>query len=485
MLGIIHQILLARYLGPDYYGLFNLGLGIIMLLSTFAVFGLFGSLSRFVPYHLKRNEKEIIKASINFSLIFVMVLSCVIAALLFMFSDKISINIFNEIRLQPVLKIFSVILPIIAVGRVLEAIIRGYKAVKYNTFIYQIGSTLIKIPIFIIFIVIGHQFFGALFSYLVGCIFCVVVPLILIRKKLFPDYLKIDKVSVSKKLLSFSWPLALTGMVFILMSKTDTILLGYFLGTQPVGIYTTVLVIAGLLNVVGSSFRYIFLPVITEFFAKKDMNGLETIFKSTSKWVFMIVFPILLYIILFPTEILELLYGSAYTEGYLALTILSIGISMNVLTGLTGDVLVGSGHTKMNLSCETIALLFNIPLNIILIPLFGILGAAIATSISYFARNIFSLALVYKTTKMLPFKSKYISIIISGFLAMLTIYLLKINLSFFISFNYYILILGPVFLFIYLIFILLSKSLDKNDMVILEAIQRKTRINLNFIKKFI
>lgn len=485
LLGMIYQILLGRLLGPEDYGLFNLAGGIIALLSTFSVFGLYGSLSRFVPYHLKRNEKEIVKSGINFSFTFVLSTSFVMAVVLFVFSGRISTDIFNEERLQPVLQIFALFLPILAVEKIIQGLLRGFKAVKYHTLIYQFAIKMVKIPLFIILIFLGYQLFGAVFSLFTGLVFGIVLSWIIIKKKIFPDYSSYKRVPIAKKLLLFSWPLALTGMVYILMSKTDSLLLGYFLDSSSVGIYTTALVIAGLLNAIGSSFAYIFLPVISEFFAKNDVTSLESLFKSTSKWVFLIVFPLLLYILLFPQEIIDLLYGSAYIDGYMALAILSIGISMNLLTGVTGNILVGSGHTKMNLSCEIFALLFNVPLNIILIPLFGILGAAIATSFSLFARNIFSIGLVYKTTRMHPFKRNYFSIILSGFSAILAIYLVKINFSFIISFNYFILVLGPIFLAIYIILVLLSKGLDENDLVILEAIEKKTGINLNFIKKFI
>ena len=71
ILGLTNQILLGRVLGPDSYGLFNLALSVIWIASNIAVFGLFGGLSRFIPFYIEKGKMGTVRSTIFFSIVFV------------------------------------------------------------------------------------------------------------------------------------------------------------------------------------------------------------------------------------------------------------------------------------------------------------------------------------------------------------------------------------------------------------------------------
>jgi O-antigen/teichoic acid export membrane protein len=366
---------------------------------------------------------------------------------------------------------------------VTRGIIRGFKAVKYDALIFNIIDRVAKISFFLISLALIYRLYGALIAFMAGALSTVILSFWLIRRRIFPDYRKYRRIPVGRELLSFSWPLALTGFTFLFVSKTDKIMLGYFMTSQDVGIYMPALVLSNLLVFVATAFKYIFLPVASEFFTRNDISGLERLYKSTSKWIFMVVTPLFLLILLFPKEIITILYGSEYTGGYIALVVLAFGIAMNDFAGTAGNILVGGGHTKLNLACEIIAAVTNVLLNIILIPVYGIAGAALATGISYITRNISSLSFVYRAYHIHPYKSNYIGILIAGLVSAGIVYLIKLfsPLSWWLN----VFVLSAVFTIIYLLLSLLSRSFDDNDRVILEAIERKAGIRLDFIKKHI
>jgi len=483
LLGMVNQIILGRYLGPENYGLFNLSMSVVMIAGTLSVFGLFGSLPRFIPYHLEKNERNIVRSVIDFGSLFCFSLGVLFAVVIFLLADRLAVGIFHDARLEPVLKIFAVVIPFHSLQQVLKATVRGFKAVKYEALLFNIGSRIVTISVFLLSLLFLHRLYGAVIAFIAGIIVTTIVAIWLIRKRIFPDYRECRRVHIARNLLSFSWPLALTGFTYLFVSKTDKVLLGYFLTSKDVGIYTPALVIANLLIFISSAFKYIFLPIVSEHFSKKDMAGLEPLFKSTSKWNFLIVLPIFLFILMFPKEILTILYGSRYTSGYVALIILSLGISINDFAGTSANILVAGGRTKLNLACEVIAAVTNIVLNVILIPIYGIVGAAVATGISYLTRNISSLSFVYRVYGIHPYTKNYLNIVFSGLVAAVIVYFLKIYSPF--SWWATMLILGTVFIVIYMAAALFSRSLDKNDHVILEAIERRTGIKLGFIKKFI
>ncbi len=483
LLGMVNNVLLGRFLGPENYGRFNIVLGVITIAFTLATFGLFGSLSRFIPYNLKSKNFKTVKSVIDFSLVFTFFISLAVAVALFVLSGQISTKVFHDPELQPLFKIFAIGIPVIAIQRIMAGVIRGFKEAKYDALIFKIGVRVIKIAIFLIFLTTSYRLWGAIFAFIASALVTVLVSIWLVRYRIFPDYRRYSRNPVARELLSFTWPLALTGFTFLFVSKTDTMLLGYFLTSTDVGIYTPALVIAQLLTFMGAAFSYIFLPVVSEFFANKNMEGLESLYKSTSKWMVLTVLPLLLFILLFPSDILRLLYGSSYSHGYQALTILSIGISMNILLGTTGNVLVGGGYTKLNLAGEVIAAMSNITLNIIMIPAYGIIGAAAATGASYLIRNSVFLFFLYRKLRIHPYKRNYLYILTSGALSAIVVFILKSYSPF--SWRMTMMASGIILGVIYLLLVLVSRGIDQNDLVVMEAIERKLGMRLDFIKKYI
>lgn len=483
VLGMVNQIVLGRFLGPDLYGLFNLALSVVMIAATLSVFGFFGSLSRFIPYHMMLGEKNKVRSVIDFSSLFVLFNGTIFGVLLFIFSDRISIGIFDEPGLVSTLRLFAVGVPILAMQQVLRGIVRGFKEARLDALLFNVGDRVIKIGFFLVLMLFIYRLYGAVASYVAGAAVTGAASIFFITRRLFPEYRETGKAPVAREILSFSWPLALTGFSFLFVTKTDKILLGYFLSKHEVGIFSPALVIAGMLIFVASAFKYIFLPTVSEYFSKNDIGALERLFKSTSKWIFLVVLPLFLILLIFPREVITFLYGSEYVGGYMALVILSAGIAMNDFAGTAGNILVGGGYTRLNLACEIIAAVTNILLALILIPRFGINGAAAATGISYLTRNITSVGFAYMKYGIHPYRMSYLRIVLAGLITTVAVFFMKMAFPFHWLIN--MLLLSCVFIAAYLSLIVLFRCLDDDDRVVLVALEKKTGLSLGFIKRFI
>lgn len=485
LLAMINSIMLARILGVEDFGLFYLAFSIVSVFIPFSTLGLGGSLPRYLPFHFGRGEKDIVKSAIRFSHMLVLCTSIFFGVILYFFSEKLSTDIFHDSNLTLAVKYFAIGIPLLSSSHILEAVVRSFKATKYKVAIYDIGIWTIRIIVFIPFIMIGYSFFGAIISYLIAIFFTIIVSLFIVRKKLFPDQSKYQTVPIGKKLLSFSWPLAVAGILSLFLTKIVTLLIGFYLTTSDVGIYMPASVIASYVTLFATPVGYIFLPVVSELFGRAKKETIESLFKSASKWIFMMIMPVFIYILLFPKEVIALLYGGEYSEGYLCLIILATGISMNVFTGMTGGILVGGGYLKLNLTVEIIASITNVALLVILIPIYGIIGAAIGTSASFFIRNIAQTVFVYKTTKMHAFNKKYVGIIFSGLIVFIVFYLYKALVFPFLSSAFFVILTGILLLGLYTILILIFRCLDKNDVFILKIIMKRLRLNGKMFRSFI
>ncbi|EMA06585.1 polysaccharide biosynthesis protein [Haloarcula vallismortis ATCC 29715] len=116
-------------------------------------------------------------------------------------------------------------------------------------------------------------------------------------------------------------------------------------------------------------------------------------------------------ILFFPNEIITLFFGSEFTVGSLALSILAFGFFFHSITGPTSDIVKAIDASRLVMVDGAVAALVNFILNIILVPQFDYIGAAIATTSSYALLNGLYSYQVYTRTGAHPFSKKYLLLI--------------------------------------------------------------------------
>ena len=479
LLGMVNQVLMGRFLGPGNYGLFNLGISVMMIFCVLPRFGLGSALTQFIPFNIKNNRPDKVKAGIDFSLKFCLIVGVLVSIALFILSGTIATTVFHNTELELVIKVLCVSLPFLALSTTSAGFIQAFKKPEYHAYIENILMKILQIFIFVIFILFGYGLFGALFAFIGAAIFASIAYIYILYSKLYPS-LNISafnheqrKEHVGKELVSLSWPLFLAGFTFLFMGYADKIILGIYMTPVDIGIYTAAFTIAGLMLFVFTAFSFNFRPVVAEYFAVKDISGMKKLYSSVTKWIFLLTFPALIYLIFYSRDVIWLIYGESFTTGYLALIVLSMGIAMNGLVGLTGGILIAIKKTKLNLLSEIIGAVSNVGLNIILIPKFGIIGAAIGTSVSISLRNISSLAFVYKELKIQPYNIDYIKIIIGSIVPLVLVsFMFKAYLDIFWAF----IIVIPMFLILYFAFLFVTHCFDEFDKSIMKAIFKKVGI---------
>lgn len=469
ILGIINQVLLGRLLGPENFGLFNLGSTIITILLPFALLGLSRAILQFIPHYRAINRDDKVKGGIYFLMTFSLIAGILISFLLYFLSPIIAINIFHNENLEIVIKLFSIAFPFYVILYTGVNISQAFKVSVYRLYINTILLKVTSIAFFILLLFLGYKLLGAVVGYIVGIIVAAMAYIYIIFKKFIPSlYCEKSDNHVIKELFSIAWPLFFAGFTYLFIQYTDQTLIGIYMNASDVGIYTAAISIAYLALFIMISFSYIFLPTVAEFFGRKDLAGIKTIFHSTSKWVFLLTFPTILYVAFFSKNTILLVYGSEYISGSISLVILLFGIAMNGLTGMTGEVLVGIRKMKLNLIADLSGAVSNVVLNILLIPKFGILGAAIGTSLSITIRNLISLGFVYRELKILPYDKSFLKIILSSLLAVAPIvFFLE---TFFTSCYYLFAILFPIFFGIYYMYLHVMKAFNDYDRMIVRVV---------------
>jgi O-antigen/teichoic acid export membrane protein len=205
-----------------------------------------------------------------------------------------------------------------------------------------------------------------------------------------------------KSILNITLPMMLTNSLFLIMSWMDILMLSAFKTQSDVGIYNTALKIAACISITLVAISSIAAPKIAELYGRNDTKGFRRFVKQTSFLNFSISLPIFLFIILFPGFLLGI-FGQEFTAGTSTLIILAVGQVFGAFSGATIHILNMTGYEKLSRNILLSTATINLILNYILVPRYGMTGAAIATSISTILWNILSEIVIYQKFRFLTY----------------------------------------------------------------------------------
>lgn len=477
------RVFIARTMGPETYGLLSMGIAITSFLTIFSLFGLNLGLIRFIAYYRGKKNLRKIKGSIFSSLKISLPMSIVFSLVLFLFSEQISI-FFSKPGLFSVIQTFSLI-PVFSVLMYLSfSILMGFNLIKNKVYVVDIGKNLSTLVFVIIFFFLGFKIFGAILAFVFGFLFSAILGLYYVKKIILPKIKKIKGVYVGKELFLFSWPLLMVAVLLMVLSYTDVLMLGYFDTAANVGIYNAALDICILLAFIKTAFGSIFIPTISNLYSHKNIKEIRKIYKISTRWMFSAVFPLFLLLVLFPDKILNILFGKDFVLGSHSLMILAFGYLIDAFFGINEKTTISIGKTKVNFYLTLLAAISNIILNLILIPIYGMMGAAIAMTTALILYNLLLLLYLHRKIKIQPYDKNYLKPFFASLVSIGTVYLI---LKFiFKSVNLSLLIIGLlIFLVLYIFLILITRGLIKEDILIMKSIERKTKIRLKWLRKIV
>jgi O-antigen/teichoic acid export membrane protein len=155
-----------------------------------------------------------------------------------------------------------------------------------------------------------------------------------------------------------------------------------------------------------SSFNMVFAPMIADLANRKEFDLLQTTYQTATRWFLSLALPFFVGLALLAHPILSL-FGPEFVAGSSTLAVLAAGQIIAVGVGSVGYLVAMSGHPQMIFWNRLAGLLLNIALTLLLLPRFGLLGAAIAQAIMIAFVNILALVEVRFLLKIQPYTKSY------------------------------------------------------------------------------
>jgi O-antigen/teichoic acid export membrane protein len=467
----VSAVIIARHIGAFSFGAFSLGITILSIAHILSVLGLNYGVLRYVSIHYSGEKREKISGIILSALLSALVASLFIGLLLFFGAETVSARIFSKGELRSILQWLSLSLPFLAVIEISVFSLQALQTLKYKVYVKEFFQQCLYLCIALIFLFMGLKVMGVVYAYLLSAFMSSLLSLYYLRNN-FPDLgnRELHRFSGFKPLLRFSVPVLGMNIFGLGMIWTDMLMLGYFATSWSVGVYSAAAKAAVLIEIILFSFNGIFMPMVSDLYHRGELKQLESLFKTVTKWIFTLSFPLFLIIFLLSKEIMGI-FGDEFIIGFPCLLILAIGQVVNASAGPVGNFLIMSGRQDIVLLGTAVSFGLNIILNYILIRGYGIVGAAMATAVTQVFLNLTFLIKVYHFYRIHPYNLKFLKPLLSGLgagLIGLGLYSLVKASSPWTIFPLVILVFG----FCYVIFLYLFR-LDEEDKIITEAIFRK------------
>jgi len=401
LLGYFFLFLVTRNFGANSWGIFALSLAVLQISCMIGKFGLDIALIKFVAQFDSISK---IKGIVYQSFLLATIFSLFISLLVYYSSDYIALYFFNKAHLSKFIKLISyAILPLVIITTIAQ-VFRGMKEIRYFAFIEYVSKFLFSVFIFIFLL----KFLNfkesdlAFYSFIISLIFVAIFSIIFLFKRLrgsAPTY-----VLSKKQIINTAFPMMFSTSIFLLMSWSDTLMLGIYTTDYNVGIYNVALKISMITAIILGAVNSILAPKISETFNKNKLDDFKKLVVSSTNLISISTMPVVLILFLFPEFFLSF-FGGDFVEGKSVLYLLLIGQCVNAFSGSVGFILQMTGNENLFQKILLYTLIINIFLNYLLIPAYQIKGAAIASLVSMIIWNLVSVYFVYKKYNVLTFFS--------------------------------------------------------------------------------
>jgi len=433
------RILYANEIPKLDVGLFYAIWDFVNILVVFRAFGLDQALIRYIPKYLAENRLDMLKSSIVFVGIFQTILTFIVALLVVVFSPYIAeLYINNQGQFTGRLDLVVNVLIIMVGGYYLldsivsffSCILMGFQLQNYasSTRVVRILSVF-AFSLALIYIFNIHNAYVPSVSYTLMAIVMIVIYGYIVFKKIFQKYVK-EKLTFSKKfivdLFSYGVYVMMGYAGSLILGYLDGICLTYFTGLNAVADYRNVAMpTVSILSYFAFSIGTVLFPMSSELWEKGYKKALSYGIEKVFLYSLITIVPLTILMAYFPTIIINVLFNPQYLSAAPALQILSLGALFSTFNAIGFNIINGIGKPNISTKILYIGAIFNLVFNILLIPKFGIIGAAITTVFGYFIMWILQIWFLSRFLEHQFLNKKWILVILIGIFSLIPVVFIK------------------------------------------------------------
>lgn len=387
VLAFANEVLAAHFLGVAVYGLYALALMLAKVGEIVAVFGLPLSVLHYLPVHLSRLQRGHALGTIIGAVMLPLVFGLGFALALLFAGEWVATDVFRQPQAGRFIATIGAAIPLLALADLLGNVARGFGRALPYIIIRNITPALCYMSVLILLLVWHGSAIGAAYGYIAGIVVGVMLGVGFVAQ-LVRQHIGLPRPVIQVgRLYRYAVPVALNSVVSLVMVWTDLFLLGVFTDASTTGIYRGCMQIVFSFDLVWNACSAATAPIYPVLLADRQHSEMQATYSSAVRLSTLLAVPIAMIIFTNSSDILGLL-GPGFSTGGLALAILAGGQFIKVVFGNASVVLIVGGRQTLEAGNGAIGAGLNLILNVLLVPRYGLMGAAIATATSLIALGV-------------------------------------------------------------------------------------------------
>lgn len=428
--GYLVKIYVARMLGAELLGLYALGMTLVSLTQLFGFLGLNGAAGRYIAVYNATGRYDDLRGFLTRSVVIVLLLNSILSIALLFGGGWIARHFYHAPELQKYIPLFAGLTVLGALSVLYCQVLTGFKDIVKRTVITNFVGTTLVIALTVTFLELGFGMRGYLWAQVLNSV-VIVILLVAAAWKLTPTAARFSWAPLpplDPEVKAFAAACLGMGALDFLVSQADKILLGFYLNPALVGVYVIASTLSALIPIILQSVNQIFAPVIADLHAQSRRDVLERLFQTLTKWVLALSLPLAFVVIAFAAPLMRL-FGSSFEAGWPVLVIGTVGQVVNCGVGSVGYLLLMSGNQRRFMKVQFTMVAVSLAMNFTLIPILGVVGAALAAACVNVAGNFWNLLEVRKALHIFPYNRSYFSLAIPALFAAAVVVMLRFSIA--------------------------------------------------------
>ncbi len=444
-------ILVARLSGAETLGYFSMILTFYMIGVRISSLGLHTSVLKFGGEAYAKGDLVFFKGFLTMALRVTFTISASLGILTVIFSRQVGM-FFSKPAFIPHLQLFGFFLPLLSTFYFLTEALKALKKAELVVLFQNIGLYLLASFIYVLLYALRFNSISPTLSFFLSAVL-LLGGLFFIFNHIFSK-VKARKLKFSR-FLKVSLLLMASGIFYFLLIQMDRLMLGYFRPAREVGIYAAASRTALLVGFGLTMINYILPPIISSLFSEGKIREMEALARRTARWALLFSAVVGGFLLVSPELVLKL-FGVEFAEGKFSLMILAGAQIISSGLGSVGYILSMTEHQGFYFKITMLSVLLNFAGNTLLVPVLGMVGAAVSTGFSLIFSKVWELFYIKKkmgfwACSLTPAKSFALLVFLLG----ISLLLLSLNrLAFLLAFPF----LSILYLFL---------NLDRTDKEIL------------------
>lgn len=389
------MVVLARFLlTPDGFGLLHYALSIVAVVAIFGSIGVPASIARYVTEFLETKPDQV-RYVVRFGLLTVVVLSVVAGGLMALSSSFVADRL-NEPGLAPLLVLGFGYIVFKSLMTTFDRLFQAVNRVTWSGRLTALSGTARLIGA-IGFVLLGYGVAGALMGYIAAFALTAAVGGIAFYRTSYSSFPSAGEIEsgVRRRILEYSVPLTATRGANVLDNRIDTVLVGAFLGPAAVAYYTVAKQVTEFGSIPAISLGFTISPTVGEQYAKDHLDKARLVYEESLRHVLLLYVPGLIGLVLVAEAVVRQVFGPDYVGAGPVLQVMAGFMLVNAVNKITTDGLDYLGRARERAIVKTGTAVANFLLNLLLIPWIGVIGAAIATMITYTAYTLLNVYIIH------------------------------------------------------------------------------------------